>query len=115
MQKQAKIFTMEEVFNKSTIEPTTLTQIRDKVIFVFGVGALLRSSEIFSSRVEDIELQDDGIVINVHRKKVEAGCAIQKTWINNVFFGWNVVSNLKNTCKLFLKKGLCGGKLLLDK
>jgi len=102
---QAKTFSMEEIQNLFRIEPTTLTQIRDKLVFVFGVCALLRSSELHELKVEDVEPRSDGIVLTVHRKKVPVSRQTQTLWINNVFYGWDVVSNLNKYLDVIPLKG----------
>ena len=49
--------------------PSTVPQIRDKIIFVLGVCTLARSSELCSLKVEDLDIVDDGVYVKIMRKK----------------------------------------------
>ena len=102
---QARVFSMEQIRDLFKIEPTTITQIRDKLVFVFGVCGLLRISELDELNVEDAILGKDGVVVNVHRKKAPVDRQVQDIWINNVFYGWDVASNLKRYLDVIPLKG----------
>jgi len=102
---QARVYTMDQIHDLFKIEPTTLTQIRDKLIFVFGVCALLRLSELYEINVEDVTLQKDGVVVKVLRKKATADRLVQTIWISNIFYGWDVASNLKKYLDVIPTKG----------
>jgi len=67
--RHAKIFKVEEVANLFKIRPETMTQTRDLLIFAIGICTLARSAELFSMKVEDIEIKSDGFFIILHRKK----------------------------------------------
>jgi len=94
--RHAKIFKVEEVANLFKIHPETMTQTRDLLIFAIGVCTLARSAELCSMKVEDIEIKADGFFIVLHRKKACADRAIQQIWVSGIFFGWNLLNNLKS-------------------
>jgi len=102
---QAKVFTISEIKDFFKKEPSTLPQIRDRIIFVIGVCTLARSSELKSMNVEDIDIKDDGIVVNLNRKKASASRSSQKIWVNKTFFGWDLLTNLQTYLKYIPKEG----------
>jgi len=93
--KQATVFSMDDLTKLFQIEPTTLPQIRDKLLFVFGVCALARKSELALLQVDDVSFEKDGLMVTISRKKTDATREIQRTWVNGTFYGWDVVENLK--------------------
>ena len=58
-----------------------------------------------SMQVEDILLDTDGFAVMMHRKKACVSRAEQKIWVNGVFFGWNLLDNLKNYLNFIPSKG----------
>ena len=71
-----------------------MPQLRDKLIFAFGVCTLARSSELSCLRVEDLSISGDGIVVSIHRKKACASRSDQTIWVCGSFFDWNLLDNL---------------------
>ena len=102
---QAQVFSIDEIHRIFEIVPTTLPQIRDKIIFAFGVCTLARSSELFSLKVEDISLGKDGIYVTILRKKAAVSRSLQTIWVNKTFFGWDLFGNLETYLKYIPPEG----------
>jgi len=92
---QADIFTVDSINNLLAMPASTMTQIRDRIIFAFGICTLARASELSSLTVGDVSFADDGILVNIHRKKACASRSNQKIWVCSSFFGWDLLGNLK--------------------
>ena len=103
--KQAKIFGVRDIERLFQETPVTMPQIRDKIIFAFGVCTLARSAELSSLKVQDLNILDDGINVRIHRSKAAESRAFQVIWVNNMFFGWDLMDNLKKYLSFIPSKG----------
>ena len=96
---------MDDINKIFSVEPKTFPQIRDKIFFALGVCTLARSCELTSMNVEDLSLQEDGIMVVIRRRKSAVFRAIQTIWVCGKFFGWDLLSNLKNYLSIIPPSG----------
>ena len=102
---QAKVFSIDEIRKIFSINPSTVPQIRDKIIFVLGVCTLARSSELCSLKVQDLDIVDDGVYVKIMRKKAAVCRSVQKIWVNKSFFGWDLLANLRKYLQYIPSEG----------
>jgi len=55
--------------------------------------------------VEDLSLQEDGIMVVIRRRKAAVFRAIQTIWVCGKFFGWDLLGNLKHYLSLIPSSG----------
>ena len=103
--KQARIFPVDSVDRLFKIEPVTIPQIRDKIFFALGICTLTRSCELTTMNVEDLTVKDDGVMVQVRRKKAAVFRAEQTIWVSAYFFGWDLLKNLKDYLSRIPKTG----------
>jgi len=102
---QASIFIIEDIKNLFEQKDPTMPQLRDKLIFAFGVCTLARSSELSCLRVEDLSLGEDGILVSIHRMKACASRSDQTIQICGSFFEWNLFEKSKEYLSFIPREG----------
>ena len=93
--KQAPVLSDEEIQKILELDETTVTVLRNKLIFIIGTTVLARAEELWRLRVEDITFEKDGFVVNLRKCKTKKSSETQARFVPSIFCDYPVKDKLR--------------------